>query len=428
MSGLLNVNHPKGLYLLFFVEMWERFSYYGMRTLLVLYMVQQLMYTNQQAGNIYGIYTGFVYLTPLLGGYIADRFLGQRKCISIGAAMMCFGLFMLAFGGKTLFLLSLFVMIIANGFFKSNISSLLGLLYDNDNTKKDSGFTIFYMGINLGAFFSPLVCGTLAVKYGFSLGFASAGAGMLIGAGIYKIFENKILGSCGLYPVNKSNTGKEKLKKILTRREKKRLYALFALMIFTIFFWSCYEQAGCSLTLFAEYSTNRTVLNHTIPAGYFQALNPLYIIILAPMISALWSFLAKRKSEPASVEKFIIALSLMSIAYVIMAIAGSISDKTPVSPLWLVGVYFIMTIAELCISPIGLSLVSKLAPKQFMSVLMGTWFLTSFFGNMIAGFWGGKYGSIDNSVLFLTLSGISLISAVIPACLLPVFKRSLGKI
>ena len=187
---IIKQEHPKGLYLLFCVEMWERFSYYGMRALLVLYMVQELMFTSQKAGNIYGLYTGFVYLTPLLGGYLADRFFGQRKCIAAGGFFMAGGLFLLAFGSKDLFLLSLFLMIIANGCFKSNISSTLGLLYGNDNSKKDSAFTIFYMGINLGAFFSPLVCGTLAVKYGFEWGFASAGIGMLIGLFLYKIYQN----------------------------------------------------------------------------------------------------------------------------------------------------------------------------------------------------------------------------------------------
>ena len=213
----LKQNHPKGLYLLFFVEMWERFSYYGMRALLVLYMVQQLLYSNEKAGNIYGFYTGFVYLTPILGGYIADKIIGQRRCITIGASLMCLGLFMLSSGQEVLFLPSLFIMVIANGFFKSNISSVLGILYGNNNDKKDSAFTIFYMGINLGALFSPLVCGTLAVKFGFNYGFASAGIGMLIGIMTYKLFENKLLGNCGLLPVNKSISERQKYIKPLTK-------------------------------------------------------------------------------------------------------------------------------------------------------------------------------------------------------------------
>ena len=408
--------------------MWERFSYYGMRALLVLYMVQKLAYSTSKAGDIYGLYTGFVYLTPLIGGYLADRFIGQRFCISTGAILMCLGLFMLASGMETFFIPALFVMIVANGFFKSNISSVLGILYENKPEKKDSAFTIFYMGINLGALFSPLVCGTIAFKYGYIYGFASAGIGMLIGLFTYLIFQQKFLGNCGNKPIKKSVTVQNLTPNKLTRREKIQLRALFILMLFTIVFWTCYEQAGCSLTLFAEYATNRTVFGHTIPAGYFQSLNPLYIILLAPLASIIWSKLNEQNLEPTSVEKFTIALGLMSFAFVIMAFAGSLSEYGTVSPLWLVIVYFIMTIAELCISPIGLSLVSKLAPRQFLSILMGTWFLTSFFGNILAGLWGGQYGAISSDILFLSLAVISLISAVGLAFLIPKLKRFLGEI
>lgn len=428
MRKKLTQNHPKGLYLLFFTEMWERFSYYGMRALLVLYMIQQLLYTNEEAGYIYGLYTGFVYLTPVIGGYIADRFIGQRKSILLGAFLMCAGLFSLAFGGVKMFIPSLTVMIIANGFFKSNISSLLGLLYGKDNDKKDSGFTVFYMGINLGAFFSPLVCGTIAVKFGFQWGFASAGIGMLIGIVTYLLFQKSCLGEYGQKPVKKEFAEDKQKQRELTKREAKRIYALFILMAFTIVFWTCYEQAGCSLTLFAEYSTRRYLFGHTIPTGYFQSLNPLFIIILAPLASWLWTSLGRKNLEPTSVEKFTLALGIMSVAYVVMALAGDLSKTSEVSALWLVSAYLLMTVAELCISPIGLSLVSKLAPRQFLSATMGMWFLTSFFGNIFAGFWGGKYGSISTDMLFLALAGISLLSAVILVCFLPSLKRMLGRV
>ena len=278
MQNLFSQNHPKGLYLLFFIEMWERFSYYGFRALLVLYMIQVLMYPTQKAGNIYGIYTGLVYLTPLIGGYIADRYLGQRKCITIGMIFTILGLFLLAFSPKYLFIFALFLIICANGFFKSNISSLVGLLYENDDKKKDSAFTIFYMGINVGAFLAPLICATLAFKYGFKWGFASAGIGMFIGLCMYKILENNLLGNIGLKPVisRKENSEKEE-------SNTKILY-LIILMIFTIPFWICFEQAGSSLTLFAEYETKRSFFGHIIPTGYFQALNPFFIIILAHTI------------------------------------------------------------------------------------------------------------------------------------------------
>jgi len=422
MSGIFHQEHHKGLYLLFFVEMWERFSFYGMRALLVLYMIQQLAFTSQKAGTIYGLYTGLVYLTPLIGGYLADRYFGQRKCITSGAVLMSLGLFTLAFGPKSLFLFSLFLMICANGCFKSNISSVLGLLYENDNAKKDSAFTIFYMGINFGAFFSPLICGTLAVKYGFEWGFASAGAGMLIGLVLYKFYENKLLGDKGLKPVpskiedSKESTGAEGNTKFVS---------LVILMLFTIPFWICFEQAGSSLTLFAEYQTNRMFLGHEIPTGYFQSLNPLFIITIAPFMSILWKFLRTKKKEPTSVEKFAISLLLMSVSYVVLIFAENLSEASKISPLWLVLVYFIMTLSELCLSPIGLSLVSKLAPKKFLSLTMGCWFLTCFIGDTFAGFWGGKYGHLTTTQLFAPLAILSFTAFILLILFMPKLNKSL---
>ncbi len=424
MLNLFKQGHPKGLYLLFFVEMWERFSFYGMRALIVLYMVQELMYSAQKAGNIYGLYTGLVYLTPLLGGYLADRFIGQRRCISAGAILMCCGLFLLAFGSKTLFLLALFLMICANGFFKSNISSVLGLLYENNNEKKDSAYTIFYMGINLGAFLSPLICGTLAVKCGFEYGFAAAGIGMLIGLILYKTLENKLLGTSGLTPVPRSNVTNEETYST-HHTQTSQLSALIILMIFTIPFWICFEQAGSSLTLFAQYLTNRNVMGFEIPTEYFQSLNPLFIITLAPIMSVLWETLKKKSKEPTSVEKFATSLFLISIAYIILAFAGHLSESAKVSPLWLVIGYFIMTVAELCLSPIGLSLVSKLAPKKFLSLMMGCWFLTSFLGNLIAGIWGGQFEALTPTQLFGTLATLAFITWIILTLLIPKLNKTL---
>jgi len=420
---ILKQDHPKGLYLLFLVEMWERFSFYGMRALIVLYMIQTLAYSTQKAGNIYGLYTGLVYLTPLIGGYLADRYLGQRRCISLGAILMILGLFSLAFAPKSFFLFSLFLMIIANGFFKSNISSVLGLLYKDCNEKKDSAFTIFYMGINLGAFFSPLVCGTLAVKYGYEYGFASAGFGMLIGLALYKLYENKLLGNNGLCPVSSIDGNIKSQSLEDSADEKNRLRALIVLMLFTIPFWICFEQAGSSLTLFAQYQTNRNFLGYEIPTGYFQSLNPLFIITLAPIISTFWEFLRKFSKEPSSVEKFAIALFLISFSFVILAYAGHLSIKSLVSPLWLVLGYFIMTVAELCLSPIGLSLVTKLAPAKFLSLTMGFWFLTSFIGNLIAGVWGGNYEKLTPIKLFIGLAILSMITGLLLTFCIPKLKK-----
>lgn len=425
MLNVFRQGHPKGLYLLFCVEMWERFSYYGMRALIVLYMVQNLMYSTQKAGNIYGLYTGLVYLTPLIGGYLADRYFGQRKCITTGAILMITGLLTLAFGPKSLFLFSLFLMIVANGFFKSNISSLLGLLYENNEEKKDSAYTIFYMGINLGAFFSPLVCGTLAVKYGYEYGFASAGIGMLIGLVFYKIFENRWLGEYGLKPVGVNNVAVDENDQQNSTQQNSRLGALLVLMLFTVPFWVCFEQAGSSLTLFAQYMTDRNFLNLEIPTGYFQSLNPLFIILLAPLMSILWGSLRNKSKEPTSVEKFAIALFLIAVSFVVLAFAGYLSVKGLVSPLWLIVGYFIMTVAELCLSPIGLSLVSKLAPKKFLSLIMGCWFLTSFLGNLIAGMVGGKYDALTPAQLFGMLAIVSFVSFLLLICFVPKLNKSI---
>ena len=434
MSNNVMGGHPKGLYLLFSVEMWERFSYYGMRALLVLYMVQHLAYSVQQSNNIYGLYTGLVYLTPLAGGYIADKFFGQRKCISIGAIIMFCGLLGLASDIKWMFIPSLTLMIIGNGFFKSNISTIVGMLYGDDKQKRDAGFTIFYMGINLGAFFSPLVCGTLAQYFGFRYGFMAAGIGILIGFATYKLGENKLLGEYGLTPYSNQipveKTDEEFEKKVdrkLTLHERRRIYSLFILMVFSIFFWICFEQAGCSFTLFAEYSTQRNIGSFVIPTGYFQSLNPLFIITIAPLMSMLWGYLAQKGKEPTSVAKFCISLSLISLSALIMAIAAHFSNGGLVSPWWLVFTYLAATLAELCLSPIGLSVVTKLAPAKFASLLMGIWFLSSFFGNMAAGVFAGFYDHMSHTKFFLILSLAALSIAVVLTAIRPVLKLWMGK-
>ena len=419
MLNIFKQGHPKGLFLLFFVEMWERFSFYGMRALIVLYMVEVLMYSTQKAGNIYGLYTGLVYLTPLIGGYLADKYIGQRRCITFGAIFMVLGLFLLAWGDKDFFIISLVLMIIANGFFKSNISSVLGLLYGDNNEKKDSAFTIFYMGINLGAFLSPLICGTLAVKLGYEYGFLAAGIGMLVGLFLYKTLENKLLGDCGTSPIAKKlkNYDEE-----ATETSNKGVLPLIYLMLFTIPFWVCFEQAGSSLTLFAQYQTNRSFWGHEIPTGYFQSLNPLFIITLAPLISILWENLRKKSKEPSSVEKFLIALFLMAVSFCLLALGAFHSKTDLVSPFWLIFGYLIMTIAELCLSPIGLSLVSKLAPKKMLSLTMGCWFLTSFIGNLVAGIWGGNYETLGAVNLFLVLACLAFLTFIILLPFVPYFN------
>lgn len=428
--------HPKGLYFLFFTEMWERFSYYGMRAIFILFMTKVLLMQDKDASEIYGSYTGLVYLTPLLGGYLCDKFLGNRRSIVIGGALMALGQFLMFFsasvginGGVSIMWAALTAIIIGNGFFKPNISTMVGQLYPKNDRRIDSAFTIFYMGINLGAFFSPLVCGTFE---DFKWGFFMAGVGMVISLISFVMFQKKYLISeqgkeIGL-PVKKMDMNsilltigsiaiiffmlnfKQLFKsdvdiigyfiygamilmpviiltdKTLTKVERNRIIVIFILAFFVIFFWGAFEQAGASLTLFADRQTDRHIFGTEMPASYFQSVNPLAVICLAPLFSILWGVLYKRKLEPSSPKKMAIGLALVALGYVLIAIAVKglgMSDK--VSMWWLFGLYIIHSMGELCLSPIGLSMVSKLAPLRLSSLLMGTWFLANAAANKFAG-------------------------------------------
>ena len=431
--------HPKGLYLLFMTEMWERFSYYGMRAIFVLYMTKMLLMGDAEASQIYGSYTGLVYLTPLLGGYLADRFLGNRRSIEIGGILMALGQFVMFFSASTsgasavtLMWIGLTMLIIGNGFFKPNISTMVGQLYPKGDRRVDAAFTIFYMGINLGAFFSPLICGTLAEKVDFKWGFLAAGIGMIIGLITFFLQKNKLLVDHEQKPIgmptNKFGIAQFGLvlgsiavifflmnfktmfnsdldiigyliygamivmplivltDKSLTKEERERIMVIFILAFFVIFFWGAFEQAGASLTIFADRQTDRNLFGWEMPASYFQSVNPLAIIILAPLFSSLWLRLGNRGLEPSSPKKMAIGLSLVSLGYVVIAFAVyglGLMDK--VSMFWLIALYVIHTMGELCLSPIGLSMVSKLSPVRFSSLLMGTWFLANAAANKFAG-------------------------------------------
>lgn len=434
-----NQSHPRGLYLLFFTEMWERFSYYGMRAIFMLFMVNYLMLNSAEASNIYGSYTGLVYLTPLLGGYLSDKYLGNRRSIEVGGILMAFGQFLLFLSASgsgssavTLMWAGLTSLIIGNGFFKPNISTMVGQLYPEGDRRVDSAFTIFYMGINLGAFFSPIICGTLAEKYHFKWGFLAACIGMIVGLLIFIVYKSKfliseegkeigkgirkldakailsIVGSIGIifFLLNFKTMFNVQfdiisyfiygamiimpiiilLDKSLTTIEKQRIIVIFILAFFVIFFWGAFEQAGASLTLFADKQTNRNVLGWEMPASYFQSVNPLAVILLAPLFSMFWGWLYKRNAEPSSPKKMSWGLALVALGYVVIAIAVKglgMGDK--VSLWWLVALYVIHTMGELCLSPIGLSMVSKLSPIRLSSLMMGTWFLSNAAANKFAG-------------------------------------------
>lgn len=434
----VKTGHPKGLYFLFFTEMWERFSYYGMRAIFILFMTDQaigLAMKDAEASQIYGSYTGLVYLTPLLGGYLCDKYLGNRRSIVIGGLLMAIGQFFMflsasagADGGVSLMWMGLTALIVGNGFFKPNISTMVGQLYPANDRRIDSAFTIFYMGINLGAFFSPLVCGSMDFKWGF----LAACIGMLLGLVAFVLFQKKYLiseeGKAIGLPVKKLDAKSIAMiigsiaiiffmlnfkqmfqsdidiisyfiygamvlmpvliltDKSLSKIEMQRIIVIFILAFFVIFFWGAFEQAGASLTLFAERQTERTLFGWEMPASYFQSVNPLAVIALAPIFTIIWGFLYARKLEPSSPKKMAIGLALVALGYVVIAIAVKglgVEDK--VSMWWLIALYIIHTMGELCLSPIGLSMVSKLAPLRLSSLMMGTWFLANAAANKFAG-------------------------------------------
>ena len=411
--------HPGGLYVLFFTEMWERFSYYGMRAILALYMIKALIYDTAFTSSIYGYYTGLVYLTPLLGGYIADKYWGNRRSIIVGAIMMAIGQFALAFSGflytpgsdassplssftfnpqQLAFIFGLVVLIIGNGFFKPNISTMVGSLYPEGDKRRDSAFTIFYMGINLGALLAPFVAGGLGDTGNpgdFKYGFLAAGIGMLFGLVQFYIGKNKYLVTpdgkpVGMPPEKKSKTDKHKDEHPpLTKIEKERIAVIFILAFFVIFFWAAFEQAGVSLTFFADGMTDRVVGfldNWEIPASWFQSINPIAIVIFAPLFAAIWTKLGNKGREPSSPLKMALGLFLLSLGFLVLIPAASQVDAgMKVSPLWLVAAYSLHTFGELSLSPIGLSMVTKLSPVRFGSLLMGTWFLANAAANWLAG-------------------------------------------
>lgn len=397
--------HPKGLYLLFVTEMWERFSYYGMRAIFVLFMVKALMMDKAQASGIYGSYTGLVYLTPLIGGYIADRYWGNRRSILLGGILMAIGQFIMFFSGSLhghsltsatlLMYVGLGALIAGNGMFKPNISSMVGQLYPAGDKRVDSAFTIFYMGINAGALLAPLVCGTLGDTgnaQDFKWGFLAAGFGMLISLVVFSIFKNKHLVTpegepIGLPPKKHCDASGNVIKhEPLTRVEIERLAVILIVSAFVIFFWSAFEQAGASLTFFAEEQTNRNLLGFVVPASYFQSINPVAIVLCAPIFAWIWTKLGSKGMEPSSPAKMAIGLLFLSVGYLVIAFGvQGLQPGVKVSMMWLTSLYLLHTFGELSLSPIGLSLVVKLSPARFTSLMMGIWFLSNAAANKFAG-------------------------------------------
>jgi proton-dependent oligopeptide transporter, POT family len=441
------LGHPAGLFVLFFTEMWERFSYYGMRALLVLYMVNRLidgvhngtihvfgfmalqhgieavfgpMNVQPLASQIYGLYTAFVNFTPFFGGMLADRVLGQRKTVVIGGILMAIGQFLLA--TETLFLPGLLFLIVGNGCFKPNISTQVGSLYPPGDPRRDRAFTIFYMGVNLGAFFSPLVCGTLGQLYGWGYGFAAAGVGMIAGL-IFYISMARYLAEDRLTRTRQTQAEKTPV----TARQWQGIFGLMALIVLNIVFWGVYEQQGNTVQIFADRNTDWHLFGWQLPSTWFQAVNPMFIFLLTPFLNMFWSWQSRRGKEPPSVTKMAVGCILLGCGFLpLMYITRGLGQTQKISFLWLVGSTLLYTVGELYLSPIGLSLVTKVAPPQLVSMLMGMWYMSNFFGNYLTGYLGTFYEKMSRDSFFLMLAALAVGAGLAMFALNKPLKKAVG--
>ena len=469
MITLKDKKNPNSLTTLFFTEMWERFSYYGMRALLVLYLVNSLNYSDTDALHIYAIYTGLVYLTPIIGGYLADRYLGTQKAIFIGGITMMLGHFLMAF--PNLLYLAMGLLIIGNGYFKPNISTLLGRLYKPNDLRRDSGFSFFYVGINLGAFLAPLIVGYIGETINWHYGFAIAGIGMFAGLIQFYIGQNKLIEEDTSKQTKKLNFSdwrsilffsfinipfillifelnnfinlyiyeililsfayiiilfrNKKSKMNLISNDIKKILYIGILSLFVIFFWIGFEQAGGSLTLYANNSVDRNLFGFIIPASFFQSINPLIIILLGPLIANFWLRIDNSKYKINTSQKMGLGLILLSCGFFLIMNVNNTSTSS-ISLWWLVGVYFLHTLGELCLSPIGLSMVTKVSPKKIASLMMGFWFLSS----AIANYSAGKLPIIlqsNNMDLFTFLTIMSLIAGIVLISIAPLMEKLVKK-
>jgi POT family proton-dependent oligopeptide transporter len=440
--------HPRELTTLFFTELWERFSYYGMRAILVLYMVSPsaqggLGFETERATSIYGTYTMSVYLTALPGGLIADKFLGARLAVLIGGIIIACGHFSMIFASMPTFYAGMVLIALGTGLLKPNISAMVGSLYGKNDPRRDSGFSIFYMGINIGAVLAPLVCGYLAQGEGFKRfissmgfppstswhwGFGAAGIGMTLGL-IHFLTRTRALKQVehNLEKDQKSQT--DVPGQSLTRDDWKRIAAIFIFFFFTILFWAAYEQKGASLNLFALKLVRTEFFGYAFPSSWLQSLTPLYVIILAPIFSVLWLRLGDR--QPSSPVKFTLGLLFIGLAFLLMIPASALTASGKVSPLWLVGLYFLDVVGEMCLSPVGLSTVTKLSPARLVGIMMGVWFLAASFGSKLAGYLSGFFVAENSGTLVKLYGSIALgllVSAGILAALIPTIRRLMGKV
>ena len=483
---MIHSNHPRGLYPLFFTELWERFSYYGMRALLTLFMVAPvaaggLGYDNRRAGMIYGTYAMSVYMLSIPGGFLADNFLGARRSVLVGGIIIACGHFTLALKSETTFFLGLILIAVGTGMLKPNISTMVGSLYEQGDTRRDAGFSIFYTGINIGAFSAPLITGWLAqsdqfktMLQGWGLdpahswhwGFAAAGVGMTIGLIVY-VVTGKRLAHVGLPPVNTGPRPWGKLALVLAGSvalfalvrlsdtnerfewmrygyvvlpvllivwfgfrasfDAKRIAAVLIFSLAALIFWAVFEQAGSTIALFGDQLTRTEIFGYAFPSAWFQSVNSLFVMMLAPMFAVLWIKLGDR--QPSSPTKFVLGMVFLGLSFLLMVPAARLTVEGKVSPLWIVGLFFLQTVGELLLSPVGLSTMTKLAPAKLLGFVMGIWFLAAALGNKMAGVLAGEFTSTDGHALadfFLKQAlWVGIATLALLACV-PWLKRLMG--
>ena len=421
------LGHPRGLSTLFFTEMWERFSYYGMRGFLILYMTKALAFSDQHAGAVYGNYVGSVWLAAIFGGAIADRWLGQFRSVLAGGIIIALGHFTLAFHPLPFFYMGLSLIVIGTGLLKPNVSILVGGLYEQGDERRDAGFSVFYMGINLGAFLGPLIAGKLAEGVDWHLGFACAGVGMTLGLVQYVLGRERLRPSIARLAARPKPTPTAPAGETapLTLEDWKRMAAVVVFFLFASLFWGAYEQAGSTLALFADRYVHLELLGLKLYASWFVSIQAGFVILLSPAFAWLWTKLGSR--QPSSPAKFSLALLFMGVAFLVLMPAGSIAQGgVKVTPMWLVGVYFIQELGELCLSPIGLSVVTKLAPMRLVGFLMGVWFLSNALGNKLAG-WSAEFISTTPlPTLFGVTAAVCLAAGLIMGLLVRPVKELMG--
>ena len=425
--------HPRGLSTLFFTEMWERFSYYGMRAFLMLYMVAPvaaggLGFADADAASIYGTYTGSVWGAAILGGIVADRFLGQYNSVLIGGTIIAIGHFALAFKALPFFYTGLALIVIGTGLLKPNASTLVGSLYEQGDARRDAGFSIFYMGINLGALFGPLIAGYLAQRVDWHLGFACAGVGMTLGLVQYVVGRKHLAAATGRHRAVAAQAAASPSRGF-TAMEWKKMGAIVIFFLVAILFWGAYEQAGSTLNLFADRYTRTEMFGMSFPSSWFQSVQPIFVVTLAPVFA--WGWVRLGKHEPSVPAKLAIGVLFMGLAFLVLVPAGTMAQSgagVRVSPWWLIISYGISELGELCLYPVGLSAVTKLSPPRIVGLMMGVWLLSNAFGNKLAGWAAGFFSTMPLRQLFSEVAIILFVTAAIVFALVKPVKKLMGDV